>query len=62
MLKTRKAYGYHEKSGNIFNLGDTIEQALEAKMTVKDYEKRLIEVNPQLQITFKIEPMAEKTL
>ncbi len=57
-LKTRRAYGYHEKTGKLFDMGDTIEGALKANMLYKDYEKSLIKANPQLNITIKIE---EKT-
>lgn len=53
-LKTRRAYG-KGKNGNIYDLGDTVEQALKANMMVKDFEKELIKLNPQLEITFKIE-------
>lgn len=53
-LKTRRAYG-KGKNGNIYDLGDTVEQALKANMMVRDYEKELIRINPQLEITFKIE-------
>lgn len=53
-LKTRIAYGEHS-NGNIYNLGDTVEEALKANMMVRDYEKELIKLNPQLKITFKIE-------
>ena len=53
--KTRIAYGYGKKTGQLFNLGDTIEQALKANMTYRDYEKELVKLNPQLEITFKIE-------
>lgn len=54
--KTRKAYGTHKETGNIFDLGDTVDAALKANMMVKDYEKALVAANPQLDITFKIEP------
>jgi hypothetical protein len=54
-MKTRIAYGYHKKSGKTLYLGDTIEAALKANMTYKEYEKQLIEANPQLEITIKIE-------
>lgn len=53
-LKTRKAYG-KGKNGDIYDLGDTVEQALKANMMVKDFEKELIKINPQLEITIKIE-------
>ena len=53
--KTRIAYGYHKETGQLFNLGDTIEQALKANMMYRDYEKELVKLNPQLEITFKIE-------
>ena len=55
MTKTRIAYGYHKESGKLFNLGDTIKQALKANMMYKEYEKALIAANTQLEITFKIE-------
>lgn len=54
-MKTRIAYGYHKESGKMFELGDTVKNALDANMMVKDYEKHLIQANPQLEITFKIE-------
>ena len=54
-MKTRIAYGYHKGKGQLFELGDTVKQALQANMMVKDYEKSLVELNPQLEITFKIE-------
>jgi hypothetical protein len=53
-MKTRVAYGEHS-NGNIYNLGDTVDGALKANMMVKDYEKELVKLNPQLKITFKIE-------
>ena len=53
--KTRVAYGFHKETGKLFNLGDTIEQALKANMMYRDYEKQLVKLNPQLEITFKIE-------
>ena len=52
--KTRIAYGEHA-NGNIYNLGDTVDGALKANMMVKDYEKELVKLNPQLKISFKIE-------
>ena len=53
--KTRKAYGYHRETGKMLDLGDTVNQALKAKMMVKDWERDLVRQNPQLEITFKIE-------
>ena len=53
-LKTRRAYG-KGKNGDLYDLGDTVEQALKANMMVRDFEKELIRMNPQLEITFKIE-------
>jgi len=49
-LKTRKAYGTHKKTGDLFYLGDTIDGALKANMLFRDYEKALIKANPQLDI------------
>ena len=54
MLKTRVAYGTHE-NGNMYRLCDTVNEALKANMMVRDYEKQLVNLNPQLKITFKIE-------
>lgn len=54
-MKTRKAYGYHRESGKLFDLGDTVKKALMANMTVRDYERSLVKLNPQLEITFKVE-------
>lgn len=58
MKKTRIAYGYHKETGKLFNLGDTIKQALKANMMYREYEKALIEANPQLEITFKVEKIS----
>lgn len=52
--KSRIAYG-EGQNGNIYILGDTVEQALKANMMVKEFEKELIKINPQLKITIKIE-------
>ena len=49
MKKTRIAYATDSK-GNIYNLGDTIEQALKANMMYRDFEKELMKHNPQLKI------------
>lgn len=54
-MKTRHAYGFHQETGKMFDLGDTIENALKAKMMVRDYERELIKVNPQLKIDIRIE-------
>ena len=54
-MKTRKAYGTHKESGKVFFLGDTVAKALDANMMVRDYEKKLIKLNPQLNIVFKVE-------
>lgn len=56
--KTRIAYGTHA-NGETYILGDTVKQALEANMAVKDYEKALVAANPQLKITFQIEKIRE---
>jgi hypothetical protein len=58
--KTRVAYGTYigenkENQGKEFFLGDTVKQALKANMMVRDYEKKLIEQNPQLEIKIRIE-------
>lgn len=53
--KSRFAYGMHRESQKLYDLGDTVQQALDANMMVHDYEKKLIEANPQLDITFKVE-------
>ena len=55
MLKTRVAYATHKESGKTYRLEDTIDGALKANMMVRDYEKQLIALNPQLEITIKIE-------
>lgn len=55
MFKTRIAYGRHKETGELFMLGDTIEAALKANMMFREYEKQLINANPQLEITVKIE-------
>lgn len=55
MTKIRVAYGTHKENGNAYLLGDTMKMALGANMMVRDYEKRLIELNPQLDIEIRIE-------
>lgn len=55
MVKTRRAYGYHKTTGKLLDLGDTITQALQANMMLRDFEKQLIALNPGLEITIKIE-------
>lgn len=52
-METRIAYGYHTKSGKLFKLCDTIAEARKADMTVPAFEEKLVELNPQLEITFK---------
>lgn len=54
-IKTRVAYARHIETGEMVALCDTIDEALKANMMVRDFEKRLIELNPQLEITFKVE-------
>lgn len=54
-MKSRIAYGVHKKSGKLYRLGDTIEGALKANMMFRDYEKKLKELNPQLEIKVRIE-------
>lgn len=55
--KTRVAYATLKgvSNTNVFRLCDTVEEALKANMHVRDYEKQLVEVNPKLNITFKVE-------
>lgn len=54
--KTRVAYAIpKDKSTEQYRLCDTVDEALKANMLVKDYEKQLIESNPQLDITIVIE-------
>lgn len=53
-VKTRMAYGIHE-NGKTYFLGDTVMAALKANMMVSEYEKALIEANPQLKITIRVE-------
>ena len=55
MLKTRIAYGVLKSTGKLVMTQDTIQEALKANMMFRDYEKSLIELNPQLEITIKIE-------
>lgn len=55
MRKTRIAYGIHKGSGKLYDLGDTVDAALKANMMVRDYEQKLRELNPNLEIIIKIE-------
>ena len=54
-IKTRTAYMYSRKTGELLGTEDTVASALKANMMVRDYEKDLIKLNPQLEITVKIE-------
>jgi hypothetical protein len=54
-MKTRIAYGYLLETGNLILAQDTVKEALRANMMVRDYEKRLVELNPQLRFEFKVE-------
>lgn len=56
--KTRIAYGTG-KDGTEYRLCDTVAEALKANMMVRDYEKELVRVNPQLKIVFKVEEVAK---
>ncbi len=58
-FKTRIATGTHKETGAVYNLGDTIEQALDANMTFRDFERQLIAANPQLDIKIRIAGMVE---
>ncbi len=53
-MKTRIAYA-KGTNGKTYKLCDTIKEALKANMMYKEYEKELIAMNPQLEITIKIE-------
>lgn len=53
--KTRIAYGTLKSTGKLIMTQDTIAEALKANMMVRDYEKELVRLNPQLDITFKVE-------
>lgn len=55
MGKTRMAYGILKSTGKLVMTQDTVKEALKANMMVKDYEKELIKINPQLNISIKIE-------
>lgn len=61
-MKTRIAYGVLKTSGKLVMTLDTVAGALKADMMVRDYEKELIKCNPQLDITFKIEPLKHAAL
>jgi hypothetical protein len=56
MLKTRIAYGVLKSTGKLVMTQDTVNEALKANMMVRDYERELIRINPQLEITIKVEP------
>ena len=60
MLKTRIAYGTHRESKRLYILGDTVAQSLDANMSVRDWERQLVAKNPQLDITFKVEPLQRR--
>lgn len=55
-FKTRVAYGKHKQSGNVCVIcADTVEASLKAHMMVKDYERQLAQLNPEYDLTFRIE-------
>lgn len=54
-MKTRIAYGVLKNTGKLVMTEDTVKEALKANMMFRDYEKELVKLNPQLEITFKIE-------
>jgi hypothetical protein len=54
-MKTRIAYAVLKSTGKLVMTEDTVNEALRANMMVRDYEKELVRLNPQLDITFKIE-------
>jgi hypothetical protein len=54
-MKTRVAYGVLKSTGKLVMTEDTIKEALKANMMFREYEKELVRLNPQLDITFKIE-------
>lgn len=59
-LKTRTVYGKDIRSGMEYLLcSDSVAESLRLNMLVKDYEKILARLNPQLEITVKI---TEKTV
>lgn len=53
--KTRMAYGTLKSTGELVMTEDTVKEALKANMMVRDYESELINLNPQLEITIRIE-------
>jgi hypothetical protein len=53
-MKTRIAYGTLKSTGKLVMSQDTVEEALKAKMMVRDYEKELVKLNPQLDIRFNV--------
>lgn len=54
-VKTRVAYGYLKSTDRLIMTEDTVKEALRANMMVRDYEKELIRLNPQLDIKIIIE-------
>ena len=54
-MKTRIAYMYLKETGELRGTEDTVKSALKANMMVRDYEKSLIELNPQLDIKIRVE-------
>jgi hypothetical protein len=53
--KTRVAYGYLKETGKLVVRMDTLKEALNANMMVRDYEKEFIKANPQLKVNIVVE-------
>lgn len=56
----RRALGSFTDSAGIriFDLGNTLHQALQEGMTVEEYERLLVEYNPQLSVGFEMAEIA----
>jgi hypothetical protein len=54
-MKTRIAYGTLKSTGKLVVEEDTVKEALKSNMMVRDYEKELVNLNPQIEFAFKVE-------
>ena len=53
--KTRMAYGYLKTTGELIASWDLLNEALKVNMMIRDFEKKLIAANPQLEFKIIVE-------
>jgi hypothetical protein len=53
--KTRVLYGYLKSTGELIHRTDAVDEALQANMMVRDWEKEFVKANPQLDVKVMVE-------